>query len=202
VRAAVLALALFLGACGFSARTEVVEAPERADVAVVAALKHTVYWKQAGCTAVDLGGGRVVTAKHCVEDEDPALNFPVGTKTDIGTVVFKSADRDFAVLINQDWVKHAAPAMRNPRLGEHLYAVGYPLQLSTKTQELTVTDGVAAGPLSDEGTLRITAPIYFGNSGGGAWAEDGSFLGVTVSGFLELPGMNYMVGAEDVVAAL
>ena len=172
------------------------------NVAVVTALKHTVYWKQVGCTAVDIGLGRVVTAKHCVEDEDPARNFDIGAKTEIGTVVFKSPDRDFALLVNQDWIKHPAPAMRPPRLGEHLYTVGWPVQLGTEKQELTVTDGVAAGPLDEDGHVRITAPIYYGNSGGGAWAEDGSFLGVTVSGYLSMPGQNFMVSAEDVVAVL
>jgi S1-C subfamily serine protease len=120
----------------------------------------------------------------------------------MGILVFKSPKLDFAVFVNQEWLKHPNLELRNPRLGEHVYTVGYPLQLATGDQELTVTDGVAAGPLDEDGYLRITAPIYFGNSGGGCWAEDGSLLGITVSGFLGMPGMNYMVGAEDLAAVL
>ncbi len=117
-------------------------------------------------------------------------------------LVYKSPKFDFAVLVNQDWVKHPGVELRPPRLGEHVYTMGYPNQLATDTQELTVTDGVAAGPIDEEGHLRITAPIYFGNSGGGCWGEDGALLGITVSGFVELPGMNFMVSAEDIAAVL
>lgn len=166
------------------------------------ALKHTKFFKEAGCTAVDIGYGRVVTAKHCVEDEDPERDWAVGESTSMGVLVYKSPELDFAVLINQDWLKNPGVELRAPRLGEHVYAVGYPVQLATDTQELTVTDGVAAGPIDEEGYLRITAPIYFGNSGGGCWAEDGSLLGITVSGYIRLPGMNYMVSAEDLAAVL
>lgn len=201
MRAVVVAVLALLTGCGLLSTPP--QAPASpSNVAVVTALKYTQFFAEAGCTAVDIGMGRVVTAKHCVEDEDPTRNWELGDKTSIGVVVFKSDDRDFAVLVNQDWVKHPAPMMRAPRMGEHVYTVGYPVQVVTDKQELTVTDGVAAGPLDDEGHLRITAPIYYGNSGGGCWAEDGSLVGITVSGVLQLPGMNYMVSAEDVALAL
>jgi hypothetical protein len=169
------------------------------NVAVVTALRHTLFLQLSsggGCSAVDIGGGRVLTAKHCVDDLE------VGATTSLGRLTYSAPDRDWALIMAQDRVKNGAPALRAPRLGEHVYAVGYPVQLATGTQELTVTDGVVAGPSDDEGSLRITVPIYFGNSGGGAWAEDGALLGITVSGYLELPGMNFMVSAEDIAAAL
>lgn len=166
------------------------------NVAVVVSLRHTRFMPDPGCTAVDIGGGRVVTAKHCVDEVD------IGAKTAIGVLTYRDPDHDFAFLVNQEWVKHPAANLRAPILGEHVYAVGYPMQLSTDTQELTVTDGVVCGPSDEEGHLRFTAPIYFGNSGGGVWAEDGSLVGISVSGFLEMPGMNFMVSAEDVANAL
>jgi S1-C subfamily serine protease len=198
MRAAIAALVL--SACGLGSNPVVETAPQ--DVGVTTALVYTVFFKEAGCTAVQIGGGRVVTAKHCVEDEDPEKDWDVGEKTSIGQLVYISPDRDFALLINQDWVKQPAPLMRAPYLGEHVYAVGYPTQLATDTQELTVTDGVISGPSDDEGNLRFTAPIYYGNSGGGVWANDGAFIGVSVCGFLSFPGMNFLVAAEDIEKAL
>lgn len=201
----VASLALCLSGCSLLSLPKAAEEPAAAaqpDVAVVTALKHTLYFEEAGCTAVDIGLGRVVTAKHCVEDDDPERNWNIGDKCELGMLVYKSPDRDFAVLVDQARVGNPAPNMRAPRLGEHLYAVGYPLQLATDKQELTVTDGVVAGPLDEENHVRITVPIYFGNSGGGAWAEDGSLLGITVSGFMSHQAMYFMVSAEDVAAAL
>lgn len=205
MRAAVVALLALLAGCGalgaLSAPSESPAGPAP-DVAVVTALKHTQFFKEAGCTAVDIGYGRVVTAKHCVEDENPKKDWDVGEKTSMGVVTYISPKLDFAILVNQAWIKHPGVSLRPPRLGEHVYTVGYPVQLSTKTQELTVTDGVAAGPIDEEGNLRITAPIYYGNSGGGCWAEDGSLVGLTVNGYLQMPGMNYMVSAEDIAEVL
>lgn len=200
--AVVLLLAMLTGCSLLSSAPAETPAGPPPNVAVVTALKHTQFFAEAGCTAVDIGYGRVVTAKHCVEDEDPERNWDIGDTTSMGTLVYKSPTLDFAMFVNQAWIKHPGVELRNPRLGEHVYAVGYPVQLATEEQELTVTDGIAAGPLDDDGSLRITAPIYYGNSGGGCWAEDGSLLGITVSGFLTVPAMNYMVGAEDVAAVL
>lgn len=175
----------------------VVDAPALPqNVAVVTALRHTVFFKGPGCTAVDIGHGRLVTAKHCVDD------LAIGAVTAIGVLTYMAPDRDFAVIISQERIKHGAPVLRAPRLGEHVYAVGFPVQLATKTQELTVTDGVVSGPSDEEGSLRYTAPTYFGNSGGGVWAEDGSLLGISVSGFMDHDGMYFMVSAEDVAKAL
>jgi S1-C subfamily serine protease len=190
VKALVLALALGLASC--APRTLVVRAPADTDVAVATGLRHTVFADKLGCSAIDVGRGIVVTAKHCVD------HLELGGETEAGMVIYMSPDLDFALLFDAGRLQNPRPAIRAPRLGEHIYAIGYPVQLATKEQELTVTDGIVCGPGDGEGHLRITAPIYYGNSGGGLWAEDGAFVGVTVSGFLEMPGMNFVVSAADV----
>jgi S1-C subfamily serine protease len=174
--------------------TGVAHAPAPVAVAPVArALRHTVFAEDLGCTAVDVGQGQVLTAKHCVDD------LPWGSYTDEGRIVYVSADRDFAILFDPSRTDSPPACMRAPRLGEHLYAVGYPVQLVSDTQELTVTDGVFAGPRDSDGQYRITAPIYYGNSGGGVWGNDGCLLGLSVSGILQMPGMNYIVASQDIV---
>ena len=56
--------------------------------------------------------------------------------------------------------------------------------------------------------MRITAPAYFGNSGGGVWADDGSLVGIAVAIMtarlpgipwpLPYPGQTFMVPIENV----
>ena len=192
MKSLVLALAFGLVAC--SPRTIVVRAPADQDVAVETGLRHTHFAQELGCTAVDVGTGILITAKHCVDGEEQGL----GSQSSAGMVIYISPVLDFALLFDSARMNHPVPAMRAPKLGEHVYAIGFPVQLSTKEQKLTVTDGIMAGPDDGEGHLRFTAPIYFGNSGGGVWAEDGALIGISVSGFLSLPGMNYLVSVADV----
>ena len=151
-----VAVLCFTAACGWTLPSP--SEPEPDNVAVVTALRHTVFMPigEGGCTAVDIGGGRIVTAKHCVDDLE------LGAETSVGRLAFMAPDRDWALLMSQDYIKHAAPVLRAPYLGEHVYAVGFPVQLATSKQELTVTDGVVCGPSDDVGSLRFTAPIFFG----------------------------------------
>ncbi len=191
MKAVVVALALVLASC--APRTLVVRAPAEQDVAVATGLRHTLHLPTvSGCTGVDVGRGIVVTAKHCVDELE------LGAETEAGMLIYMSPTLDFALLFDTGRLSNERPAMRAPRLGEHIYAIGYPVQLATRKQALTVTDGIVCGPDDGEGHMRISAPLYYGNSGGGLWAEDGSFVGVTVSGFLEMPGMTFVVSAADV----
>lgn len=182
-------LALGLAACHAPAARQASYADP-----VIIPLVHTVFMKDPGCTAVSIGKGLVLTARHCVE------KLEVGAKTVIGVLVFKSTTRDYAIIRDPKRYHSPRPVIRAPRLGEHIYTVGYPLQLSSEKQELTITDGVVAGPKDKVGSIRITAPIYYGNSGGGVWGDDGALVGLSVSGYLTYPGMNFMVSAEDILA--
>lgn len=191
----VVALALALAAC--APRTIVVAAPSRTDVAVATGLKHTVFVEEMGCTAVDVGRGFVVTAKHCVDDEE-TQDDGLGRQYKAGLVVYVHKDLDFAILFDAGRLENKQPRLRAPRLGEHVYAIGYPVQVVTEKQALTVTDGIMCGPDDGEGHARFTAPIYYGNSGGGVWAEDGALIGISVSGVLAMPGMNFLVPADEI----
>jgi hypothetical protein len=189
MRALALGAFILLGACGPSV---VVVRGTDPDVGVATALRHTVLMTE-GCTAVDIGRGLVLTAQHCVDEN------LLGDELSVGTLIYASTVRDFAVLFDTSRLGNRAAVMRAPVMGEHLYAVGYPVQLATDSQELTVTDGVFAGPLGSDGSFRFTAPIYFGNSGGGVWANDGSLVGLSVSGYLEMPGMNFLISSADIL---
>lgn len=198
MKVAVAALIAALLGCGSApppAVTVTVTQPV-VDIGIATALKHTALADDLGCTVVDVGGGVVVTAKHCVDELE------AGAMTEVGVVVYQDEKLDFALLYDLSKAEHSNVEMRAPKFGERVYTVGYPVQLATRTQELTVTDGLFAGPAGNDGELRITAPIYFGNSGGGCWGTDGALVGITVSGFLDLPGMNFIVPANLVEDAL
>jgi len=184
-----LYLVLLLGGCAaMPLNTKI--APQQ-PVGVSAGLARTLHMTE-GCTAVNVGKGFVLTAKHCVNQ------LSIGAQTSMGTLIMISPDRDFAILSNPAFVNTPMVRMRGCITGEHLYAVGWPQQRVNKKSALTVTDGLCSGAIDPaDGTMRITAPIYFGNSGGGAWSDDGELLGLTVKGFLDYPGMNYIVSSND-----
>lgn len=162
--------------------------------AVQYAIDQTVFLTEAGCTGVAVAWGVVLTAKHCVEDgAETNDNFD----TQGGIVKYVSPSTDFAVIVYPDinqMVGTAYIPMRTAAIGEHIYVVGYPVQMGSRDQELTVTDGIVAGPANSDLESRITAPVYFGNSGGGVWSDDGYLVGIAVSIFAaDLPSMRFPI---------
>ena len=181
-----VAAALALGSCASPQKP----APPPADSPNLTMVEHTV--KLEGCTGVEVARNVVVTAKHCLDD-DAQRNDTYGAS---GVVWYVSPSYDFAVLVFTRYPFDYPPLpgtrllrplgvdylpMRNGSFGEHVYAVGYPVQLGNLKSELTITDGIVAGPVEHDGQWRITAPIYFGNSGGGVWSEKGELVGISVS---------------------
>ncbi len=168
----------------------VVDPTEVRDVGVATALRHTLHMDE-GCTAVNVGRGFVLTAKHCVDQ------FTFLDATSVGVVMFQAPDRDYAVLFDSDRQYDRRACVRSPVLGEHVYAVGYPTQRATRKAALTVTDGIISTTETDnDGQIRTSAPLFFGNSGGGLWANDGCLVGITVAAFMDT-AENYIVPAWD-----
>ncbi len=167
-RVSVIAL-LLLGGCAAA----LADSPAKPERPLDGAIAHTMLLKDPGCTGVRIGGGLVVTAKHCMNER------VVGDLYTGLTVGYISPDHDFAVL------KGDAPVMavwmRDARIGDHLYIIGYPQSIDDEKQYLTVTDGVFTG-VTDANLERVTAYSYYGNSGGGVWDDDGALLGLLVEG--------------------
>lgn len=180
--------------------------------AVSYAIRHSLLLDPPGCTGVEVADGIVVTAKHCLDD-DAVVGNPFGDPAQAGTIKYISSKHDFAVIEYPrvfDLV-HTYIKMRPYVIGEHVYIVGYPMQLRSRKQELTVTDGLMAGPTDSDGDARTTAEAYFGNSGGGVWGDDGALLGILVSinaapglpgAPMPYPAQTYMVPIKYVMKAL
>jgi S1-C subfamily serine protease len=207
-KAAALILALLVGCVGQAPVSP--EPPTQVDI-VAYAIRHSVLLDPPGCTGIEVQDGIVVTAKHCIEDDDVVGN-PFGDPAAAGKIAWISADHD-AVIVEYPRLRREAERvrMRDYVIGEHVFVVGYPVQLRSDKQELTITDGLMAGPVDSEGTARTTAEAYFGNSGGGVWGEDGALLGVLVSinaapglpgAPMPYPAQTYMVPIKFVIPAL
>ncbi len=191
MRAAVLLLLLAVGCAQRTHAAEPVEQPTVVERAIARSVLLS-----AGCTGVQVSSVQLVTAKHCVPDEAA-----IGDYFDGGYLSHVSEHRDFVVVMKL-FPGGGKLTLRDAHVGEHVYVVGYPIQLTNGKQALTVTDGIVAGPANRSGEVRITAPVYFGNSGGGVWADDGALVGIAVSimamdvfeGYpMPYPAQSYMV---------
>lgn len=130
---------------------------------------------------------KVVGAKvhYMVESEvdDPGKE-PTGIH--LGKVLAVDPDHDLALIqaVGHAIPKHDVASLEAPlpKVGEHLYIVGMP-----QGYYWTYIEGnVGAIRMSMEGVgverkgpfLQASAPIYFGNSGGGAFNEYGELVGI------------------------
>ncbi len=135
-----------------------------------------------GGSAVDIGDGFAITARHITLTRESCvytLFTPEGTPIKAAFLMEAAEEDDIALL--QTALVTPSVAFRAPVLGLHIWTIGYPAQLDSSGQALTVTDGVVARVPGGASRVRITAPIYFGNSGGPCWDDTGALVGVTVS---------------------
>lgn len=104
------------------------------------------------------------------------------TRMKVEIVAFDD-DRDLAVLKVAKDLGVNTEIERNPFAGEPVWAVGYPVQkLNRAVKTLSITGGSLAAiyvPAGKSGNYhRVTADIYFGNSGGGIWTVEGKLVGI------------------------
>lgn len=138
------------------------------------------------CSATHIGGGRFVTAAHCVG------HAPITVKTDTGAeapaeALWSSKLYDIALLRAKDLkVRHANIDCRLAVPGTPVYAIGNPLGLEfIKTRgeivskELTGAVRVGGNEIWQE-RLVVDITIAPGSSGGGLFNEQDWLVGVTV----------------------
>ena len=139
-------------------------------------------------------GSQVATAAH-VAEEGCALSVRRGEGEFMpAAITARNGDRDLAVLWVEGNYQVGSPLETYPYLGQAVITAGYPMQLlHPGSEELSITTGVIATKnlAGEKGTyFRITAPIYFGNSGGGVWTREGTLIGISTSmAALHLPGI-------------
>ncbi len=178
-----------------------------------------------GCSAVVIAPDKILTAAHCV-DGSTNLNIRFQTKDSTyqvtkETIIYLKAVRtlkmkDMALLQPKD-SKDVIPTQvadiatleeaNSLVAGDNVYAIGYPL-----SENLTVTQGLFTGKVQspaenvwDSPVYRHTAPITYGNSGGGFFMKVGDefkLIGLNVGRIQENHFMNVATPIESVEAIL
>jgi S1-C subfamily serine protease len=95
-------------------------------------------------------------------------------------------------------------AEKPAEIGEHIFCVGHPVGLYWTYVEATVASyrEKMNGGLDIEGPfLQVSAPIYFGNSGGGAFNDNGELLGIS-SFIMRAPNVAFYIHSDSIKAFL
>jgi S1-C subfamily serine protease len=116
------------------------------------------------------------------------------------SIVVKNTVRDIAVLSVDVNLGVNTDLEIDPFTGEDVWAAGFPVQKSSaKSQLLSITKGALAtklvpmnGNAKKNGHYhRVTAQVYFGNSGGGVWNKQGKLISIVSSLYAGAGGIPY-----------
>jgi serine protease Do len=176
------------------------------------------------CGAIWVAPNVLITANHCVvaaarkaETENADL-VPITFRTPnddqeyMASVIVREPSHDLALLLTETGIIHEiAPLADKISIGEPLQIVGHPAGL-----EYTYIVGVVAQirdhydddsfiqdmmlPLEPP-WLQVSADVFFGNSGGGAFNKDGQLVGIS-SFMMRLPATGFFIPVSEVRALM
>jgi len=165
-------------------------------------------WMEGSGTIIDQSG-MILTNKHVVSETLGCLvgfinNFndePYFGNRQIADIVKESSSEDVAVLKLRNpqnnklsFIDITKGNSNNLRLGTNVNIYGYPSKFGTN---MTYTSGSFSG--TSGSYLKTSAIIEHGNSGGGAYLNDGTFIGIP-SGVLkgELNALGYILSISTI----
>lgn len=166
---------------------------ERLRQTTVAIVSNVIGILVPNCAGVWIDKDVVLTAAHCADDPDKpfvllstADDFEAG-KFRPATVFASDAKTDLALLVVEtpDLPAHPVAQLANktPFMGDEVHIIGH-----TVGFDWTYTHGYIASVREDmigpEGklfrkALQISAPVWMGNSGGGAFDTNGHLVGIS-----------------------
>ena len=173
------------------------------------------------CGGVWVSDLNIITAYHCVRDsvekndcpkkensnikEKIIINYMQYKNKTVYTARIKTIimDSDLALLeVDNQIPDHIFAEIGNtPYLGEKVHILGHPGSVSW-----TYTPGVISAyreetclevNLNCIELLQISAPIFFGNSGGGAFSSKGELIGIA-SFMATPPSIGFFIGIKDI----
>ncbi len=166
-----------------------------------------------GSGTVMNSNGTIITNRHVIDQTAGCFvgfitNYsdePYFNERQIADIVAVSTDQDIAVLKMHNPPNQPLPYIdittgqsSNLALGSKITTYGYPAKFGTT---LTYTSGDFSGIIP--GFLKTTAIIEHGNSGGGAYTHNGTFVGMptaVVKG--ELNALGYILASDNINAWL
>ena len=166
----------------------VVRRLEETTVALVADFENV---KRPYCAGVWVGKNIILTAAHCVND-GPLL-FQFSTQEDFYANASRPAilfaldgTADLALLVTNpsDTIKHpvATLSVRGVESSDDVHIVGHTVGFpwSYAAGKVAAVRKNFLGPMDNPGSfLQIAAPVWMGNSGGGAFDADGNLIGIS-----------------------
>ncbi len=161
---------------------------------------------------VDSSGTALVFTNQHVIDGAPSVEVVIdGSETFVADVIGFDAGRDLAVLsicCSDEFTEVSLAAAGAVRLGEPVWALGFPLGVPS----LRVTQGIISGnffnPDLDRFELQTDAAINSGNSGGPLINGLGEIVGITTYVLRDIPGaatieaFGFAVSIETLMASL
>ena len=127
--------------------------------------------------------GHVLTNNHVIESCTAITVTQAGSPPVRARLVAKDSTNDLAVLSTDITPSAVPPLTMRARIGESVYAFGYPLNGILATNgNFTVGNVTATAGLGDDTRqIQISAPVQPGNSGGPLVDQYGNVVGVIVS---------------------
>ncbi|HSH50271.1 MAG TPA: serine protease [Bacteroidales bacterium] len=177
------------------------------------------------CAGVWVTKIHFVTASHCTELNGPAqtgnlvkfttykhskFNYPYKNPNKVfsAEVVSFDTESDLAVLKSLDDVHHQTASLRSSlpiRPGTALSIVGHPSGLN-----YTYITGIVSQVRDMEilfldmklKMIHVSAPVWHGNSGGGAFDKEGNLVGISSLVRRDMPSTAFFVHRDEVVELL
>jgi len=177
------------------------------------------------CTGVWISEDEILTAGHCaagisrhiknLEENDPVdpvgvnINYIVEDEVDqagkvtglhMGHIKFWTEDHDLALIkvdgitTPRHQIAHLVTSLPVP--GDKVFCVGHPSGMFWTYVEGTVS-AYRDIPDAHGKLIQINASVYFGNSGGGVFDENGDLLGIA-SFLIQQPNMAMYISVENI----
>lgn len=220
------ALAILLLACLFVGSCSNAPPPPRSPVATVelvqtlrsatVALVDADFPRGVHCSGVWLADEFILTASHCVRDAKAGdlyyfadfadVNLTTNSADGAHSATFVRADPGVDLALLHARTSHAH-AFAVPRKfitdGERVVIVGHPSQLlySWFFGDV-VTERTMYTPHGFDTVLQVVAPVWFGNSGGGAFDADGKLVGICSFLTTGVPMVGWFISPEHVTRFL
>lgn len=167
-------------------RQQRIETIKESTIAIVKRLDEIVV---PVCTGVWISKNLILTAEHCVEDDvlteyaTPSGFFEPRVHKAIPMVKKKSLDLALMISVPEDTPEHGIVDLSHDQIsaGDPVDIIGHPIGYpwTYSTGYVSSDRGVMKGPAGiDASILQISAPVWMGNSGGGAFDENGRLIGI------------------------
>jgi S1-C subfamily serine protease len=166
------------------------------------------------CAGVWIGSQQILTAAHCVLDRDDGVTVDSSEKIKdydgktFDALVLRADVRADLALLQALKVTHGGVHVATQwHIGEPVQIVGHPsgddwVWTQGYISQFDSHESPNEGSSDKYKVLRIQAPIWYGNSGGGCFDAGGHLVGIASTRSLRVPDVGYFVSPDEIHAFL